>query len=135
MGIHLQTLVDQLDALCQAIDVLTTAAEQLFVSQPSATVITSMPDAGPITGARLLAEIGDDPNRLPDQPRDGQLRPIIDPFSIPGLAIIGLDVADEIRFPPWKFRDALPEIRPGHVAASRSGAMPPIGPGVRGPAS
>jgi len=66
MGIQLQMLVDQLDALCQAIDVLTTAAEQLFVAQPSAAIITSMPGAGPITGARLLAEIGDDPNRFQD---------------------------------------------------------------------
>jgi len=66
MGLHLQTLVDQLDAVCRAIEVLTAAAEQRFLSHPSAVIITSMPGAGPVTGARLLAEIGDDAGRFAD---------------------------------------------------------------------
>jgi transposase len=66
MGIQLQALIDQLDSICQAIEVLTAAAEQLFQSHPSAVIITSMPAVGPLTGARLLAEIGDDSTRFPD---------------------------------------------------------------------
>jgi transposase len=66
MGIHLQVLVDQLDAICQAIEVLTAAAEQLFHSHPSAAIVTSMPCVGSLTGARLLAEIGDVSKRFPD---------------------------------------------------------------------
>jgi transposase len=66
MGIQLQTLLRQLDAVCEAVDVLTVAAEELFLAHPAAGVITSMPGAGPLTGARLLAEIGDDPNRFSD---------------------------------------------------------------------
>ncbi|MBV9170961.1 MAG: IS110 family transposase [Chloroflexi bacterium] len=66
MGIHLQTLLHQLDAICDAVGVLTAAAEQLFLAHRSAAIITSMPGAGPLTGARLLAEIGDDANRFSD---------------------------------------------------------------------
>jgi len=66
MGIQLQALVDQLDAICRAVDVLTAAAEQLFLSHRSAVIVTSMPGAGSVIGARLLAEIGDDSKRFAD---------------------------------------------------------------------
>jgi transposase len=65
-GIQLQALLRQLDAIGEAVAVLTDAAEELFVAHPSAVIFTSMPGAGPLTGARLLAEIGDDPNRFSD---------------------------------------------------------------------
>jgi transposase len=66
MGIQLQTMVEQLDAICRAVEVLTAAAEHVFQSHPAAAVVTSMPGAGALTGARLLAEIGDDQDRFPD---------------------------------------------------------------------
>jgi transposase len=66
MGVQLHTMLDQLDAVCRAVDALTEAAEELFRSHALATVITSMPGVGELTGARLLAEIGDDANRFAD---------------------------------------------------------------------
>jgi len=66
MGTQLQTLLHQLDAICDAVDVPTAAAEKLLQSHPSARIYTSMPGAGPLTGARLLAEIGDDAKRFSD---------------------------------------------------------------------
>jgi hypothetical protein len=46
MGIQLQALVDQLDAICQGVDVLTAAAEQLFLSHPSAIILLSPSSPG-----------------------------------------------------------------------------------------
>ncbi len=54
MGIQLQTLLRQLDTVCEAVGVLTAAAEDLFLSHPSAAIITSMPGAGALTGARAF---------------------------------------------------------------------------------
>jgi transposase len=66
MGQQLAGLIGQLDAICGSVDALTVAAEDLFTAQPTATIIASFPGVGALTGARLLAEIGDDPTRFSD---------------------------------------------------------------------
>jgi transposase len=66
MGQQLSGLIAQLDAICASVDALSVAAEELFAAQPTAAIIISFPGVGPLTGARLLAEIGDDPARFAD---------------------------------------------------------------------
>lgn len=65
-GKQVQALLLQLDAACQATDQLLTAAEEAFRQHPDAAIITSFPGLGAITGARVLAEIGDDRQRFED---------------------------------------------------------------------
>jgi transposase len=48
------------------VDDLTQAAEAAFAAHPDATIITSFPGVGLLTGARLLAELGDDRARFAD---------------------------------------------------------------------
>jgi transposase len=57
-------LLAQLDAVCRATDDLEAATAEQFARHPDAEIITSMPGVGPTTGARLLAEIGDDRDRF-----------------------------------------------------------------------
>ncbi|OJF16019.1 transposase [Couchioplanes caeruleus subsp. caeruleus] len=45
---------------------LAAAVEEVFAKHPSSDVITSFPGLGPLVGARLLAELGDDPTRFSD---------------------------------------------------------------------
>ncbi|HUO40848.1 MAG TPA: IS110 family transposase [Mycobacterium sp.] len=66
MGIQLATLLRQLEAACAAADELTQAAIAHFERHPDAAIITSFPGLGNLTGARVLAEIGDDRNRFAD---------------------------------------------------------------------
>jgi transposase len=66
MGRQLAALVDQLDAICRSVDELTHAAENAFGMHERSAVIASFPGVGALTGARLLAEIGDDDDRFPD---------------------------------------------------------------------
>ena len=66
MGVQLRGLIRQLDAICDTVDELTARVEAMFVEHRQASIITSFPGAGALTGARLLAEIGDDPNRFVD---------------------------------------------------------------------
>jgi transposase len=66
MGIQLTALLGQLDAACRAADDLAEAAIAHFDRHPDATIITSFPGLGQLTGARVLAEIGDDPARFTD---------------------------------------------------------------------
>jgi hypothetical protein len=66
MGRQLSALVDQLDATCRSVDELTQAAEDAFARHERSAVIASFPGVGALTGARLLAEIGDDDNRFAD---------------------------------------------------------------------
>jgi transposase len=66
IGIQLRCLARQLDAICNTVEELTKAVEALFVEHTNAAVIASFPGAGALTGARLLAEIGDDPTRFAD---------------------------------------------------------------------
>lgn len=66
MGAQLQCLVGQLDAICASVEALTESAEALFAEHSNAPILLSFPGAGALTGARLLAEIGDDPERFAD---------------------------------------------------------------------
>ncbi|HET9144436.1 IS110 family transposase [Actinophytocola sp.] len=56
----------QLDAACVSADDLAAAAVESFEQHPDAEIITSLPGLGSLTGARVLAEIGDDRSRFCD---------------------------------------------------------------------
>ena len=66
MGRQTLALLRQLDAACASADDLEQAAVESFNQHPDAGIITSFPGLGPLTGARVLAEIGDDRSRFPD---------------------------------------------------------------------
>lgn len=66
MGRHTQALVAQLDAACRAADDLAAATAEAFNQHPDAPILTSFPGIGPVTGARVLGEIGDDRSRFRD---------------------------------------------------------------------
>jgi transposase len=66
MGIQLTALLGQFDAACSAVDALAEAAIAHFEQHPDAKIITSFPGLGNLTGARVLAEIGDDRTRFAD---------------------------------------------------------------------
>jgi len=66
MGRQALALLRQLDAACAAADDLEQAATESFNQHPDAGIITSFPGIGAITGARVLAEIGDDRSRFTD---------------------------------------------------------------------
>ncbi|MFB7270706.1 transposase [Streptomyces sp. NPDC056244] len=52
------------DQACAAVDQLTEATTDAFQAHPHAPVYASFPGCGPLIGARLLAEIGDDLGRF-----------------------------------------------------------------------
>jgi transposase len=66
MGRQALALLGQLDAACAAADDLEHAVTQSFNLHPDAGIITSFPGLGVLTGARVLAEIGDDRSRFSD---------------------------------------------------------------------
>ena len=66
MGRQAMALLRQLDAACAAADDLEQAAVESFNQHPDAEIITSFPGLGPIAGARVLAETGDDRSRFAD---------------------------------------------------------------------
>lgn len=66
MGRQTLALVLQLDAACRAADDLAAAAGEAFAQHPDADIVTSFPGIGPLTGARVLGEIGDDRSRFRD---------------------------------------------------------------------
>jgi transposase len=66
MGRQSLALLRQLDAACQSADDLEQAAVEAFNQHPDAGIITSFPGIGALTGARVLAEIGDDRSRFTD---------------------------------------------------------------------
>jgi transposase len=66
MGRQTLALVMQLDAACRAAADLAEAAGAAFAEHPDAEILTSFPGIGPVTGARVLGEIGDDRARFPD---------------------------------------------------------------------
>ena len=66
MGRQSLALVRQLDAACTSADDLEAAAIESFNQHPDAGLITSFPGLGALTGARVLAETGDDRSRFPD---------------------------------------------------------------------
>jgi transposase len=59
-------LLRQLDTACANADDLEEAAVAAFEQHPDAKIITSLPGLGLLTGARVLAEIGDDRSRFTD---------------------------------------------------------------------
>jgi transposase len=65
-GRQAMALLGQLDAACAAADDLEQAATESFNQHPDAEIITSFPGLGPLTGARVLAETGDDRSRFAD---------------------------------------------------------------------
>ena len=66
MGKQTLALLGQLNAACTAADDLEQAVTQSFNLHPDAGIITSFPGLGILTGARVLAEIGDDRSRFQD---------------------------------------------------------------------
>ena len=66
MGRQTLALPGQLDAACAAAANLEQAVTESFNLHPDAGIITSFPGLGPIAGARVLAEIGDDRSRFQD---------------------------------------------------------------------
>jgi transposase len=64
MEIQARAILAQLTATCQAADSLPEHATQLFDTHPQAAIYLSVPGLGPILACRLLAEIGDDPQRF-----------------------------------------------------------------------
>ncbi|MEV0114761.1 IS110 family transposase [Streptomyces sp. NPDC050844] len=57
-------LLRQLDAACANAEQLEVATVEAFEQHPDASVIASFPGLGALTGARVLAEIGDDRSRF-----------------------------------------------------------------------
>ena len=66
MGRQALALVRQLEAACASAADLEQAATESFNQHPDAGIITSFPGIGALTGARVLAEIGDDRSRFQD---------------------------------------------------------------------
>ncbi|MFF9585319.1 IS110 family transposase [Streptomyces achromogenes] len=66
MGRQTLALLRQLDAACTSADDLAEATTEAFEEHPDAEIITSFPGLGPLSGARALAEIGDDRSRFAD---------------------------------------------------------------------
>ena len=66
MGRQALALLGQLNAACQAASDLEQATIESFNQHPDAGIITSFPGLGPLTGARVLAETGDDRSRFTD---------------------------------------------------------------------
>ena len=66
MGRQALALRRHLDAACASAEDLEQAAVDSFNQHPDAGIITSFPGLGPLTGARVLAETGDDRSRFAD---------------------------------------------------------------------
>jgi transposase len=66
MGVQASVLLTTLDAECAAVERLTQAISEAFREHPDHQIITSFPGLGDVTGARVLAEIGDDRSRFVD---------------------------------------------------------------------
>lgn len=66
MGRQAVALLAMLDAACAGADDLEQAAAEEFRKHPDHAVITSFPGLADLTGARVLAEIGDDRDRFAD---------------------------------------------------------------------
>ena len=66
MGLQAIALLGQLDAACASAADLEQAVTESFNLHPDAGIITSFPGLGILTGARVLAETGDDRSRFQD---------------------------------------------------------------------
>jgi transposase len=65
-GMQALALLRQLTVACSNADELAAATIEHFDQHPDAEIITSLPGLGSLTGARVLAEIGDDRSRFAD---------------------------------------------------------------------
>lgn len=65
-GQQLLALLKQLDAACQAADDLAEATEAAFPQHADREILLGFPGLGPLPGARVLAETGDDRTRFAD---------------------------------------------------------------------
>ncbi|MEU1180853.1 transposase [Streptomyces sp. NPDC005820] len=66
MGHQTLALIQQLDAACNSVDELAAATEDAFLAHPDPDIITSFPGLSVLSGACVLAEIGDDRDRFAD---------------------------------------------------------------------
>jgi transposase len=66
MGVQALALLATLNAACDGLAQLAEAVADQFRQHPDHAVITSFPGLGEITGARVLAELGDDRTRFAD---------------------------------------------------------------------
>jgi transposase len=66
MGRQVTALLATLTTECTNADQLTAAATEAFTQHPDHAIITSFPGLADLTGARVLAEIGDDRTRFTD---------------------------------------------------------------------
>lgn len=66
LGVAVAGLIDVIIAMTAAINALEDQLGHLFAQHDHARVITSLPGLGPVLGARLLGEIGDDHARFAD---------------------------------------------------------------------
>src|SRR5215218_10609334 len=64
MGQHALALLGALNTACANAEELAAATRQAFDQHPDAKLITSFAGLGPLTGARVLAELGDDRSRF-----------------------------------------------------------------------
>ena len=81
MGPQALRLPATLDTECASVDQLGQATPEAFAQHPDYQIITSFTGLGDTTGARVLAEIGDDRTRFADCPRS---RPTPAPPPSPG---------------------------------------------------
>ncbi|MTD17478.1 IS110 family transposase [Nakamurella sp. YIM 132087] len=65
LGVAVATLIGIVRTMLNAVDDLRTAMDEQFQAHPQAHILTSVPGLGPVLGARVLGEIGDDPDRFP----------------------------------------------------------------------
>lgn len=66
MAAQALALLDVLDATCDGLDRLTAALTEAFTAHPDHQVLTSFPGLADVSGARILAELGDDRTRFTD---------------------------------------------------------------------
>ncbi|GAA0401415.1 hypothetical protein GCM10009541_50580 [Micromonospora gifhornensis] len=66
MGIQALALLATLNVECANVDQLAEAASEAFRQHPDHAIMTSFPGLADVTGARILAEIGDDRARFAD---------------------------------------------------------------------
>lgn len=66
MGIQARRLLAALNTECDSVDQLSEVTSQAVRQHPDYTVITSFPGLADISGARIIAELGDDRTRFAD---------------------------------------------------------------------
>src|SRR4051794_15134680 len=76
MRIETRALLGVLDAVCGSVEQLPTALGEAFAEHPDYAIITSFPGLADVSGAIVLAEIGDDPAPVQRRPGVAGLRRI-----------------------------------------------------------